>query len=162
MAGFMASARVEGVEQLLKQLDAISSKLRKKTLRKAITQAARMVKDSAKARVPRRRKADIPKYLNYKGGQLRKSLAHKIKVYDGAVVGIVGARKGFRIQIGERKSGSPVFVNPVKYLHLVELGTRHSKASHFLREALRTNLQAVKTRITEAVEQAIKEAARGN
>ena len=164
MAGFGVREKVEGVEQLIKKLDSISSKLRKKTLKKAITEATRNVKNAAKARAPRRTRADIPKHLNYKGGQLRKSLAHKIKVYEGAVVGVVGARKNFRLQIGETvKDGKPVFVNPVKYLHLVELGTKRGvTGSRFLREALRTNLPAVRQRIVEALEAAVKEAPRGN
>lgn len=160
---FQVRERVEGVEELLKRLDSISSKLRKKTLKKAITEASKNIKNAAKARAPRRVRADISKHLSYKGGQLRKSLAHKVKVYDGAVVGVIGARKNFRLQIGETvNEGKPVFVNPVKYLHLVELGTKRGvKGSHFLRDALRTNLQAAQQQIRAAIEAAIKEATRG-
>lgn len=168
---FGRSEKLEGLDGLIRQLDAIAPRLRKKTLRKAISDTAKEIKWAAKAAAPRRGRKDVAKHLTYKGGQLRKSIAEKVKTYpSGATVGIVGARTNFRLQIGQtiqdgskRPAGSPVFVNPTKYLHLVEMGTRRGvEATHFLQKALRQNLPRLRDRVRRAVEDAITEAARGN
>ena len=82
-------------------------------------------------------------------GQLARSMGTKIKQYPrkGVTVGIVGARKGFKKQVtGSR--GSTRNVDPVNYLHLVELGhnsaTGFVKGNPFLQRALRrTSRRAV-------------------
>lgn len=69
-------------------------------------------------------------------GLLAKAIGRKIKVYrqSGVAVGVVGARKGFvRYVIG--KNGRARKMDPIKYQHLVEYGTRRTRAKPFLRPA---------------------------
>lgn len=65
-------------------------------------------------------------------GQLRKSLGTKLsksRRHRNARVILIGPRTGFKIEF----EGKPR--NPVHYAHLVEFGTRHSRAHPFLRPA---------------------------
>lgn len=85
-----------------------------KIQRKAVNAWTIDVNKVAKPRIPKR------------FGNLRKSYGRKVKKYGSKVVGLVGARKGFRVQIGVRvrgkHKGQPIFADPTKYDHLVEFG----------------------------------------
>lgn len=164
MASYRVEDQVEGLGRVLSQLDALPRGLRAKHLRKAVSDLARQAKNAAKAGCPREL------------GILRKSLGTKVKTYrhSGAVVGVVGARQGFRVPAVRRKNKwRPAavrpsgFANPVFYLHLAELGTGPSPARHgapsrgfrFLRHAQRQVRPAVLPRFERAVEAALAEAA---
>lgn len=143
-----ATTRVEGLEEVLKQLDEFPKKLRNKHLKKAVNDASKTVLQGAKARCPR------------ESGLLRKSLGRKVKVYrhSGVVMGIVGARLGFKQEVTRGKGkwkSMQVVSNPVKYLHLVELGTTRTQASHFLRDALQANLADIGNRMRDALANAV-------
>lgn len=149
--GYTVRDQVEGLEAIKAQLRELPRKLAAKLEKKAINEAGKLVLQRAKALAPIRE----DRRQGYKGGLLRKSLARKVKVYRnrGIIVAIVGARKeGFRRQIGTRKDGTPIFANPTKYLHLVELGTRTAQGKNFLRQALsevRPQLTSIFTRVLE-------------
>ena len=104
--------------------------------------------------------------LGYLGGQLKKSLGYRIKVYrdTGVVIGVVGPRRGYRISVGVRSrgpnKGKPVFINPVNYAHLVELGTRRTAAQPFLRPAVQGGIQDLLSMLRFGIERAIEEVAR--
>lgn len=85
-------------------------------------------------------------------GLLAKSLGKKRKIYkrSGVIVGLVGARSGFKQQVRVRratareawqtaKTTRAIYRNPVHYAHLVEGGTRHSQAKPFLAPAWSAN-----------------------
>lgn len=147
--GYTVRDSVTGMDAIKAQLRELPRKLAVRLEKKAINEAGKLVLQRAKAMAPVRE----DRRGGYKGGLLRKSLGRKVKVYRnrGIIVAIVGARKeGFRRQIGTRRDGTPIFANPTKYLHLVEAGTRHSQAQHFLRKALaevRPQLVSIFTRV---------------
>lgn len=159
---FLQKEVVTGLDEVLSGLDGLKKSLRTKHLRKATNDIARNILWGAKARTPKRR------------GILYKSLGRKVKVYkSGVLVAIVGARKEYRQQVGVRvkdsgpsakypkKAGDPIFANPTKYLHLVELGTSRGKAHHMLRDAARAARSMMRSRVVEAVEDALAEAQKG-
>lgn len=135
-------AEFQNVGLVLAQLKGVDERVRKKALRKVASSASSRLAKAAKGGVPRRKPASIPKHWGYDGQQLRRSIGRKVEQYGGTAVGVVGARLGFRIQVGEttrdgakNKAGTPVFVNPVKYLHLVLLGTARGRGVNFLDRA---------------------------
>jgi HK97 gp10 family phage protein len=139
---------VTGVDQTLAAFASVKSSLQKKYLRKAQADNARLVLWAVRGRTPKRR------------GLLYKSLGRKVKVYRGRniVVAVVGARTGFRQQVGTRKDGTPIFANPVKYLHLVELGTARSRGHGMIRAALTSTKAQVAANLRQAMESAIADA----
>lgn len=140
-------AEFEGLGNVLAQLRGIDERVRKTALRKVVNAATVRLNSDANARVPTRKPRGIPAHWSYTGKQLKRSMGRKVKQYGGTAVGIVGARKGFRIQVGvltrdgpldskrQGKKGDPVFVDPTKYLHLVLLGTGRSPGTNFLAAA---------------------------
>ncbi len=150
---FAIKAKLEGLDRALALLRELPKKLAKKTLRAGVNQATKLLLSEAKSRVPP------------STGLLRKSLGRKVKVYKGAVVGIVGPRKGFKIQVGVRmrgpNKGTPVYMDPVRYAHLVENGTSHSAAKPFLRPAFEATKGLIVTAFENIVLNAIEDAAKG-
>lgn len=141
---FAIKGRVEGLEEVLKALDAVDKKIRRKAIRQAVGAAGKIVLAAAKQKVPKN------------SGLLRKSLGRKVKVYrgSGVAVAIVGPRAGFRQQVS-RDGRRPVLSDPAKYAHLVEggvgahgyktrAGSHPGAAAHpFLRPALEDNKVAI-------------------
>jgi HK97 gp10 family phage protein len=137
---FKIRMRITGVAELISKLRTLDDKVRRKALRSGIAKAGRIIAKDAKDRVQRR------------SGQLARSIGSKVKVYrnGGAVVAIVGPRKGFKIIV----DGKPV--DPVRYAHLVEAGTSHSAAFPFLRPAVDENQQRILGAIADAVTDALQ------
>lgn len=137
---FKISGRIEGLEPMLarlRQLEKKSAQMR--VLRAALTKGSKPVLDTAKKLAPVSGPEDAPLQPRL----LRKSLGRRVKTYGGrsTVVVIIGPRSkpSFRRQVGTRtrgkQKGQPVIQNPTKYAHLVEFGTRRSRAFPFLRPA---------------------------
>jgi HK97 gp10 family phage protein len=139
---FAIRGKVDGLEDLKRALAGVDGRVRKKALRKGVNAAAGVILKRARQKVPVRL------------GLLKKSLGRKVKVYrkEGAVVGIVGPRTGFRRQVGTTKDGRPVFENPTQIAHLVEKGTRRSRAKPFMRPALEESRGDVSSAVAEAVQ----------
>jgi len=118
---FQVKVQFTGLQEILKRLDAVEKKVRKKILRKAIGAANKIVLKAAKAKV---RKGAT--------GLLKKSLGSRIKVYrqGGVVVGIVGPRSGFkktregRAQTSLGAKFAAAGSRPTLYAHLVEGGRK--------------------------------------
>lgn len=157
--GFNVKARVDGIADLMAQLDGLKKSVRNKILRKAVSNAGKTLLWAARARVAGFKRT----------GLLYKSLGRKVKVYpSGAVVAIVGARKGFKQIIGVRKrdsrpgtkypkaAGDPIYADPTKYLHLVELGTKRSRAYEPLKQALETNKVAIAAQMRKDIQDGLK------
>lgn len=144
---------IEGADELIAALRRVAPALQKRYLKKAQNENGKQLLRLVKGRTPKR------------SGQLKRSLGRKVKVYreSGVVVALVGARQGFRIQGGirtrGRKKGQPHFINPTKYLHLVELGTTHSQARRMINSSLAEMRSAIKANLTEAMQRALGAAA---
>lgn len=141
--GFAVKAEIEGVRDLVKQLETLQTKVRKKTLRKMVTGMAKVVNKGMKRRAPRRTKT------------LSKSIGQRVKVYrqSGNTVAIVGPRKGFA-QVIEHE-GKAIKVNPEKYAHLVEFGTKHSRAKSFARATIEEDRHAILSAAAGAVREGL-------
>lgn len=158
---FAVRAKLEGAAAVLKRLEVLPEKVRKKVLRQAVAGAARTVAKTAKANVKAIKET----------GMLGRSIGSKVKAYSRgskSTVGIVGPRKGFRESVlrsrGKWKPAAPKpsgFADPTKYAHLVERGTKRSRAVWFLRDALTRNESAIVAKMAEIIEAGIqKEAAK--
>lgn len=150
---FLARANLSGLRPLLRTLDAFGPKVRRKVTRAMVAAGGRAVAKQAKGLAPK------------ETGLLRRSIGSKVKVYKdtGIAVAVAGPRVGFR-QEAERprnRPGAPAsMADPVKYAHLVELGTRHGAARPFLAPALGAG--AVQAAMAQAARRGIdRELARG-
>jgi HK97 gp10 family phage protein len=102
------------IASLAKRLAELDRKVARKAIRDGINEATQAVLWDAKALVPIR------------SGQLRKSLGRKVvSKRDGSkIIGIVGPRRGFRIEYRGK------MIDPAKYAHLVEYGRREVVAKN--------------------------------
>src|SRR5262245_9956684 len=145
--GFAIKGELQGLSGVLQALERLKQGARNRILRKALTQAARPMTKDARARAPR------------ESGLLKKSIGSVTRTdKKGFVLVVIGPRTGFKREVKIKKTrvfrqrGSrTVFVakptpdqlvmlrNPVKYAHLVELGTRFRRARPFLRPAFTSN-----------------------
>jgi hypothetical protein len=102
----MISASVTGLADIQKQLGRLKTAASRKIMRRGVTGGAKVINKAQKRGAAK------------DTGLLKKSIGQKVKVYrnSGAVVGIVGPRKGFRTI----RNGRPV--DPVKYAHIADKG----------------------------------------
>jgi HK97 gp10 family phage protein len=116
--GQIFTGKLHGLEQTIKNLNSLGSTKARAVSRRALTSASSEPLKVAKQLVTK------------DTGQLKKSLGKKTKTYrnSGTTVVIIGPRVGFM----DASTGR----NPVKYGHLVELGTKRARAKPFLRPAL--------------------------
>jgi HK97 gp10 family phage protein len=120
-------AWLSGVPKLVRKLAELDKKVCKKALRDGVNEATKPILKDARARVPVDTKL------------LKKALGRKVVSYRVglSVVGIVGVRKHmegkkgqrkrgskWRVKVGTDSAGKPVYMDPIKYAHLVEFGTR--------------------------------------
>ena len=148
----------DGLDGTLRLLKWLPKKLGEKVLKKAVGVASRKLSKAVKNGLPVRT------------GILKKSIGAKIKQYKNTkiIVGVVGAKKGFRQQIGTykqdsgksarypHKKGDPVFANPVNYLHLVELGTFRSRAFKVLENATNAMKPTIRSEMIAAINKGLK------
>lgn len=122
----------------LKPLEDLQRKLARQIVYKAIKKVAREAKD---------RMQPPTRY-----GYLKKSLWVKMKRYRGTVVAVIGPRSKYVVQLGTvtrgPHKGQARRAVPSFYAHLVEGGSKRSKATPFLKPALPTA-----GRIAEAIKQ---------
>lgn len=128
---------LKGDKALIAAFDSMSGGAARKIMRPAARAAMKPVVARARQLAPKR--APIP---GYAGGQLKKSIGTTDRTYPskGVVWVGVGPRAGFRITIprwGSKHHGidQVMPINPVKYAHLVEFGTKRQAAQSFLRRA---------------------------
>ena len=122
--------RIEGIEEIARNLEAVSDRIKRRALRAGMTRAGKLIERDAKRRVPVRM------------GRLRQAIEFdpKIRARSGDLVGKVLARRG-----PNNKGGY--------YAHLVERGhklfrttrtkkyfIKHVPADPFMRPALETNV----------------------
>ena len=133
---------ITGEKELLRALRRLEPKLQRKALRRGMTKCARVLARGVKERI-----AAIDAVET---GLLKKSIGHRVyTLRDGQGVGaVVGPRKGFRRAVavtGKRKRRLKAmkkgvegqkYRDPAKYIHLIELGTKHLPPRAFLRPSL--------------------------
>jgi len=156
----------EGLPEVLGILDTLGEpKVRQRIEKKAVTKAVQPMAKTAKALCP----VSTPQTKHsppLKAGLLKKSIGWAVKQRKGGGmwVGLVGPRKGFKVQIGQRaKTGKAVYQNPIPYAHLVELGAPNAGvgATPFLRPAFDQHKgQAEKTMADVVMAELAKEAAK--
>lgn len=105
--------KVVGLAELRLKIDGLKKSVVNKHARRAMTHTVRDVAKKFKAVAWKRT------------GLYKKSVGSKIKTYKGTtVVGVIGARHGFKKQVGVRlrgkNKGKAVFQDPAKYGHLAE------------------------------------------
>lgn len=135
----------------LSPLEGLSRTLVGKILRKATREAAKIVKEAVKAG------ADAAKLYGF----LAKSISVKIKTYKGTAVAVVGPRSKFVKTQGTytrgKRKGEPKVVRPSYYAHLVERGSKRSRAHPFLKPALDNTTDQYMTVLANAIERGISE-----
>jgi hypothetical protein len=129
MAGFTIKGKVDGLGAVKLQLRKLQHGARR-VEEKMVRRGCGIVLKDAKARCP----VSTDPHLKDARGLLKKSLGIKIARLAKAIVGIIGARRGFKKQVGTvtrgPRKGQPIYQDPANIHHLVEFGTRpHSLAS---------------------------------
>jgi HK97 gp10 family phage protein len=136
------------VEVDLSPLLQLKKSLVKKVLRKAIREASAVIKAAVKGNVQ-------PHGL----GDLAKSIGVKIRTYKDVAVAIVGPKSKWQKVRGVykkgRRKGQPKVVMPSKIAHLVEKGSKRSKAYPFEKPAIDSHHDQYLTVLAGAIERAI-------
>jgi HK97 gp10 family phage protein len=135
----------------LAPLEGLKRTLVGKILRKAVTQAGRVVRDAVKQNA-----TTIKKH-----GYLAKSIGIKVKVYGDSAVAIVGPRSKWNKVVGVRTrgkhKGEPINYRPSYTAHLVEKGTKRSKQKPFLKPAMSSTESRYMQMVSEAIAQGIQD-----
>lgn len=137
MANTPITMTLRGHRELIAALDDIRSPATvRKIVRPAVQAAMSPINKAAKRKAPKRAPIE-----GYSGGQLRKSIGIAMRTYPSGVIhGVIGPRKGFKILVPRGETGLlGIPIDPTKYAHLVEGGTRHSAAIPFMRQAFDEN-----------------------
>lgn len=123
---------ISGAEELDRVLFALPERMQKNVLSTAVRGGAAVLSKAAKANI----QADG----SVRTGLLHRSIGVRVKRYSrsGVIYAAVGARRSV---VGTTEDGRRIV--PANYAHLVEFGTRHSKAKPFLRPALDHNKNRV-------------------
>lgn len=157
--------RLEGADQIIARLGNVSRAVKNKLLRKSVNAATmapyKASRANAKNVVSQVAAGDELGQAMKSTGTLAKSIGRKVKIYreSGVAVGIVGPRQGFRRTV-TLKSGRQLVMDPVKYSHLVELGTRRSRAKPFLRTAWESTKGEAENALVSTMRDGIAEAAK--
>lgn len=129
----------------LSPLDGMKKSVVSKLLRQSQTEASKIVRTAVKNNA-----AGLARY-----GFLAKSIGSKIKTYQSVAVAIVGPRSKWTKERGHytrgKKKGNPRIFRPSAYAHLLEGGAKHTKAKHFLSDALTSTQSAYFDALTNAV-----------
>lgn len=147
----MMSMKVDGQASVMSALAGVVAKVQKRATKKAVDAATKVVLWAAKGRA------------RVVSGLLRRSLGRKTKVYRGSgrAVGIVGPRtKEFRelLRVAKRgkKAGQAIYRSPTQYGHLVDKGTKRSRAFPFMGPALESSREKVRDAMAAAVASVIE------
>ena len=139
-----ANMTITGDHALDRVLAKLPDKIQKKVMKAALRAATKPIIKTARARLAPVRRT----------GLLAKSIGVvKFRNFpDGNSVARVGARGRYKAPDPDRPGR---MIMPQFYSHLVELGTRHSPATPFLRPALKQNKSAAVGAMKKKVEQGI-------
>lgn len=133
--GFQVSSELKGMNEAIARLNGLKQGARNKILRPAVQKMTRIVARGVKSLAPVSGEKYVRKTVNKDyslnerivKGLLKKAVAAVVgTTRDGIVVGTIGISKGFKTYVGQRtkgkKKGSPIYYDPARIAHLVELG----------------------------------------
>lgn len=154
MIPITASAQVTGLDEAFAQLADLTKALRGRILRGAMAAggrvAARMVKDLVPVEV------GTDALSRARSKTMKRSIGIKVVTRNGVVIVIVGPRRGFKKQVGVRTrgkaKGQPVCYDPVKVFHLIERGSKGTRAFAPLRRTLASGVNAIGAAIIEKIQ----------
>lgn len=157
------NSTVIGWEEVSRTLREFPGRIQQKVVRRAIAAAARAVRDEARVNVPVRTGALKSKIIS--GTRKPKK--------PGEIVAVVGIAKGkfymkddgtldrklksgssYRVRARKNKA-RVVVVNPRRYAHLVEFGSKNNQPSAFMRRAARAKAGEVVAIIEKAVRSSV-------
>ena len=135
---------IAGDKKILELLDLIDTIQEKKGFKDALAEGALVVVLDAKERAPVRTGA-LKRHLHV-GGYTKLTPEYRRKGRYGSLPGPKGQGRNIKMRIG----------TTLPYAHLVEHGTRHSRAKPFLRPALDANrgrmLQVIRKKMDKVIE----------
>lgn len=126
-----------GEKELMAVFEALPERMQKNVLSAAVRGGAAVISKAAKR--------NLKTNNSIRTGLLHKSITIKVKRYtsQGVIYAAVGAN---RSTVGTLPNGRRLV--PANYAHLVEKGTRNSRAEPFMRPALDANRKRVFEQIT--------------
>ena len=137
--------KITGTRELQRALSRLPDELQRGAESAALRGGAKPITTAAKAKAP--------VGTGVHAGLLKKSIGANVKKVKGVTTARVGARKGWRVKVGEKTTTSgflikktktkAVYKDPSKYSHLVEFGTSHSAAQPFIRPAVESTTSQV-------------------
>jgi HK97 gp10 family phage protein len=131
--------KITGINQLRRTIDRLPAELKKRAEVPVLRAGAKPILKAAKRKVPVG-DSEAP-------GQLKRSLGITVKKVKGVFSSRVGARTGFNVRLKNGKKK-----DPSKYIHLVELGTRHSAPQPFIRPAIDSSKGEVLESMSDGLE----------
>lgn len=160
---FRIKGRIDGLGDLYRSMEALKKGAKSRVARKMTNAGSTLILKAAKRNA---KNTGSNGWVSTK--VLSKSVGKKTKTYSksGAVVAIIGPRKGFKTQVGTRKRGGkksspgdPIMHDPANVAHLVEFGHGgpHPAPAHpFLRPAFDEAKGPARDRMIEVGKAAIE------
>ena len=130
--------KIDGLEQVFDKLAKAELRLLQKASKAAARAAGKEIEKAERALI--RAQQGILNSTRMRSGLLAKSIATKIQHYKdtGVAVAVVGPARGSQKIIGTRRrsgkksqKGAPIWEWPTKIAHLVDRGTKRSRAFPF-------------------------------
>jgi HK97 gp10 family phage protein len=118
-----SSIKITGIRELRRTIDRLPDELKKRAEVPVLRAGAKPIHQAAKRKVPTGT-GEAP-------GLLKRALGITVKKVKGIWSSRVGARTGHAVRLADGTKK-----DPSKYIHLVELGTRHSRPQPFIRPAI--------------------------
>jgi HK97 gp10 family phage protein len=164
------TVKVDGMKELQRALAALPAELQRQSETTALREGMKPVLKTARALAPIGRGPHK--------GLLKKSIGLTVRKGKNGITSRVGARSGFKIEIGKQTARSnryaktrkgkllvtkkggqyTVYKDPSKYSHLVEYGTSHSAAKPFIRPAVESNESAITEGLANGYEKGMEKA----
>lgn len=138
----------KGLNELVKKLDSlVDPKLADRRISNSMRSSAKDILTAAKTNVPVRhgflQSALVITNKIIKSGKDRGLRSVRVGANNRRVFQFLKKESprsnAFSLQLGNKSKKDKTAMKPHKYLHLVEFGTKHSKASSFMRKAYRSH-----------------------
>jgi len=138
MAKAIAGIEIVGAKEVERAFTILPDRLARKAVVVAVRDAQKPIIKDARSRIARHAVRGESGRMKRVRGQLAKSIGSRVKFYKntGTVLAIIGPRRKY--------AGMIEGIKPTRYAHLVEFGTRRSRAKPFLRPALSAQAGAAK------------------
>ena len=137
--------KIQGTKELNRAITRLAPELQRAAESAVLRAGAKPIATAAKAKAPVGR--------GKHRGLLKKSIGANVKKVRGETSARIGARTGWKVEVGEKtvttgvlfkkRKKKKVYKDPSKYSHLVEFGTSHSAAQPFIRPAVESTQSQV-------------------